>query len=246
MEKFKNNSELKLFQPKDGYCYNSDTMFLYDFIGKFNIKGKVLEVGGGCGVLGLLVKRDFPEINLTIIEKQKIMGEFIKKNLKENNLEADLIVDDFLNTNFKKEFDFIISNPPFYQGTLKSDNEIKRIARYEEYLPMREFFKKVNESLKERGEFIFCYDAKRIDDIIKNLPKPLKVVDIRFMHPRLKKNASLVMIRAKRHAKSMVKIHSPLIGFEGSEYSQEASNIYKKANTNSIKINLGREEIENY
>ena len=225
-----------LYQPKNGYCYNSDTMFLYDFISKFKLKGKVLEVGGGCGVLGLLLKRDFPEINLTFIEKQKIMTEFIKKNLQENKLEAEVIEGDFLKTEFKKEFDFIISNPPFYQGTLKSDNEIKKIARYEEYLPMKDFFEKVNESLKERGEFIFCYDAKRVDDIVKNLPKPLKITDMRFLHPKINKKATLIMVRAKRHAKSMTTVHPPIIGFEGEEYSDEAKNIYKKADTNSIKI----------
>ena len=227
---------MTLYQPKDGYCYNSDTMFLYDFVTKFNIKGDILEVGGGCGVLGLLIKRDFPKISLTFIEKQPVMCEFIKKNIKENNLDADLICDDFLVYEFEKRFDFIVSNPPFYQGTLKSENEIKKIARYEEYLPMKEFFEKVNRLLKERGEFIFCYDAKRIDDIIHYMPKPLKVIDIRFMHPRINKNATLVMIRAKRHAKSMVTIHPPLIGFEKEGYSNEANNIYKKASTKSIKI----------
>ena len=225
-----------LYQPKNGYCYNSDTMFLYDFISKFNIKGNVLEVGGGCGVLGLLIKRDFPKINLTFIEKQKIMAEFINKNLNENNLEAEVIEGDFLEYEFDKNFDFVISNPPFYNGSLKSDNEIKRIARYEEFLPMEKFFNKVNSLLKERGEFIFCYDAKRIDDIISKMPKPLKIIDMRFFYPRINKNATLVLIRVKRHAKSMVAIHPPLIGFEEDEYSKEASEIYKKANTQSIKI----------
>ena len=227
---------MKLKQPQNGYCYNSDTMFLYDFITKFNIKGDVLDVGGGCGVLGLLVKRDFPKINLTLIEKQSIMKEFIQDNIKLNNLEAEVILGDFLEYEFNKKFDFIVSNPPFYQGTLKSENEIKRVARYEEYLPMEKFFKKVNNLLKERGEFIFCYDAKRIDDIILKLPKPLKVIDMRFFYPRVNKNATLVLIRAKRHAKSLINIHPPLIGFEGDNYSKEASNIYKKANTESIKV----------
>jgi tRNA1(Val) A37 N6-methylase TrmN6 len=211
-------------------------MFLYDFITKSNIKGDVLEVGGGCGVLGLLIKRDFPKINLSIIEKQKIMSDFILKNLNENALKAEVINADFLEYGFNKRFDFIISNPPFYKGTLKSENEIIKTARYEEFLPMKEFFKKVNNLLKERGEFIFCYDAKRVDEIILNLPKPLKITDIRFMHPKIDKNASLVMIRAKRHAKSMVSIHPPLIGFDGENYSNEAAEIYKKADTKSVKI----------
>ena len=36
-------------QPKNGYRYNSDTMFLYDFIREGGVRGEVLEVG--CGSL---------------------------------------------------------------------------------------------------------------------------------------------------------------------------------------------------
>jgi tRNA1(Val) A37 N6-methylase TrmN6 len=210
-------------------------MFLYDFVSKFKIYGKVLDVGGGCGILGLLLKRDF-DVELDIVEKQPAMCEFIKKNLTANAQNANLICSDFLDLDCEKRYDFVVSNPPFYKGTLKSDNEIKKIARYEEFLPMKKFFKKVNCVLKERGEFIFCYDAKRVDEIAFNMPNPLKIVDLRFMHPKINKDATLVMIRAKRHAKSMVKVHPPLIAFEGNEYSKETASIYERAATKSIKI----------
>ena len=223
-----------LHQPKNGYCYNSDTLFLYDFITNFPIKKEVLEVGGGCGVLGLLVARDF-KINLTVIEIQKIMAEFIEKNSKKNNIKLDLINDNFLDYQFNKRFDYVISNPPFYNSTKKSDNEIIKIARYDENLPLKQFFDKVNSILTEQGEFIFCYDAKRFDDIIKLLPKPLKITDVKFVYPKKGKIANLVMIRAKRHSKSMIKFHSPIFNFDGDDFSQEAKEVYKKADTLSIK-----------
>jgi len=225
---------LILHQPRDGYCYNSDTLFLYDFITNFPIKKNVLEVGGGCGVLGLLVARDF-KINLTIIEIQEIMAKFIKKNSDKNNIALELINSNFLEFNFNKRFDFVISNPPFYNSTKKSENEIKQIARYDEFLPMKQFFDKVNSILTEKGEFLFCYDAKRFDDIVKNLPKPLKIIDVKFVYPKMGKDANLVMIRAKRHAKSMVKIWSPIFNFDGDDFSDEAKRVYQKANTLSIK-----------
>ena len=225
---------MTLHQPKDGYCYNSDTLFLYDFITNFPIKKDVLEVGGGCGVLGLLVARDF-KINLTIIEIQKIMSEFIEKNSKKNRIDVTIINDNFLEYNFNKRFDYIISNPPFYNSTKKSENEIKKIARYDEFLPMKEFFNKVNSILTEKGEFIFCYDAKRFDDIVLNLPKPLKITDVKFVYPKKGKDANLVMIRAKRHSKSMIKFHTPIFNFDGNEFSEDAKKVYKKANTISVK-----------
>jgi tRNA1Val (adenine37-N6)-methyltransferase len=223
-----------LHQPKNGYCYNSDTLFLYDFITNFPIKKNVLEVGGGCGVLGLLVARDF-KINLTIIEIQKIMADFIAKNSEFNSIDLELINDNFLNYKFNKRFDYIISNPPFYPSNKKSDNEIKQIARYDENLPMKEFFDKVNSVLTEQGEFIFCYEASRFDEVTKMLPKPLKIIDVKFVYPKKGKFANLVMIRAKRHAKSMIKFHTPIFNFDGDEFSDEAKKVYKKANTKSIK-----------
>ena len=223
-----------LHQPKDGYCYNSDTLFLYDFISNFPIKKNVLEVGGGCGVLGLLVARDF-KINLTIIEIQQIMCEFVTKNSIKNGINLELINDNFLKYDFNTRFDYVISNPPFYNSTKKSENEIKKIARYDENLPMKEFFEKVNNILTEQGEFIFCYDAKRFDDIIKLLPKPLKIIDVKFVYPKKGKFANLVMIRAKRHAKSMINFHTPIFNFDGDDFSEDAKKVYKKANTLSVK-----------
>jgi len=211
-------------------------MFLYDFASKFRLRGKVLEVGGGCGVLSLLLKRDFEDLNVTVIEKQEEMYKFLVKNIKENSLDMQALRGDFLEWEFEGKFDFIITNPPFYNGSLKSENEILKVARYEEYLPMKAFFQKANSLLSERGEIIMCYDSKRIDDIILNLPKPLKMTDLRFMYPRITKNATLLLTRLKRHAKSAVTIHPPLIGFEGADYSDEASKIYKKAACKSVKI----------
>ena len=50
-----------LAQLENGYRYNSDTLVLYDFIcsGVGEISGRVLDVGAGCGILGLLLKSDF-------------------------------------------------------------------------------------------------------------------------------------------------------------------------------------------
>ena len=223
-----------LCQPKDGYCYNSDTLFLYDFITNFNIKKKVLEVGGGCGVLGLLVARDF-KIELSVVEIQKVMSDFILKNSQKNSIPLNLINDDFLEVDFNTRFDYLISNPPFYNSTKKSDNEIKKIARYDDYLPMKQFFKKVNSVLTEQGEFIFCYDAKRFDEIVNTLPNPLKIIDVKFVYPKRGKFANLVMIRAKRHSKSMIKFHTPIFNFDNENFSKEANEVYKKANTLSVK-----------
>ena len=100
---------------------------------------------------------------------------------------------------------------------------------------LKKQLEKVNQILKEQGEFIFCYEANRFDEIVKTLPKPLKIIDVQFVYPKKGKFSNLVMIRAKRHSKSVIKFHTPIFNFEGDKFSEEAKQIYKKANTKSVK-----------
>ena len=56
-----------LYQPANGYCYNSDTHFLFNFIcenlKKYkNIKGEFLDIGSGSGILGLLVAKEYEKL----------------------------------------------------------------------------------------------------------------------------------------------------------------------------------------
>ena len=116
---------MQIYQPKDGYCYNSDTLFLHHFAMRFLRKHHVvLEVGAGCGILGMLCARDLP-IHLTMIEKNPKMAELCAQNLRINAIKADLICADFLEFDFLdskssekleskiQSFDIILSNPPF-------------------------------------------------------------------------------------------------------------------------------------
>ncbi|NPA66260.1 MAG: methyltransferase [Epsilonproteobacteria bacterium] len=228
---------MRLYQPESGYCFNSDTIFLYDFISQFTPKGEVLDVGAGCGVLGLLVARDFKKVKISGVEKQDILAKYAKKNAQENGIEYTLHVNDFLALDENKKYDYIISNPPFYHdGVQKSSNEMLFNARYNINLPLEKFFKKVSRILKPSSHFIFCYDESQFGLICAELDKvKMRVVDVRFVHPKKEKNASLVMIHARNGSKSMMKVHPPLFAFEGDSFSDEVQKIYERAQTESIK-----------
>jgi len=75
-----------LYQPESGYCYNSDSIFLYDFIDSFKPKGRVLDVGAGCGVLGLLVARDNKKVKLEAVEKQEPFIHYAQTNARVNKI----------------------------------------------------------------------------------------------------------------------------------------------------------------
>jgi len=229
-----------LYQPESGYCYNSDSIFLYDFINRFKPKGRVLDVGAGCGVVGLLVARDNKNVSLEAVEKQEIFISYAKKNAEVNKIEYKLHESDFLDFICEKKYDYVISNPPFYpEGVQKSENEMLFHARYNVNLPLDAFFKKVSQILNPHSHFIFCYDATQFSNICVALQRvKMRVVDVQFVHPKVDRVASLVMIHARNGSRAQMQVLPPFISFDGLQQSEQALKIYKKASTQSIKCQI--------
>ena len=226
-----------LYQPKRGYSYNSDSIFLYDFISRFNPKGELLDVGCGVGIISLLLTRDF-KIETTIIDKQESMLSYAKHNYALNHLDVDAYHEDFQRYEPSKRFDFIISNPPFYdENVTQSLDEHLNIARYAQHLPIEPFIEKVKKLLKPRGYFIFCYDAKQIDRLLFSLKEnKINPEVIRFVHSKVDRESKLVFIGARMNSKSLTKIMPPLVVFDKeSNYNEEAMGAFERASTHSIK-----------
>ena len=226
-----------LYQPTSGYCYNSDSIFLYDFISRFKPKGKLLDVGCGVGIISLLLSRDF-NIETSIIDKQEKMLHYAVRNFELNQLKETHYLCDFTQLQTEERFDYIISNPPFYDAAVtQSEDTHLNIARYAHHLPIEDFVRRVKTFLKPKGWFIFCYDAKQIDLLLHHLKMVgINPEKIQFVHSKLDRDSKLVMIAARNNSKSMTQILPPFVVFdEKSVYMSNAQKAFDKANTNSIK-----------
>ncbi len=230
---------MTLYQYKDSFRYTSDTMFLFDFILNIGIKGNGLDVGAGCGILGLLLAKH-TNANLTLIEKNQIMAELCKKNSAENSIDVNIVNSDFLDFNSNEKFDFVVSNPPYYKHKIqKTENEHIKMARYDDNLPLELFIKKAYELLKLKGSFLFCYDSSRIGDIfnVVNTLKPKAVVEnLQFLHSRQEKPSKLAFFHIKKDSKAHTKIKEPFIVFQNETYSQKSLEIFLKADCKSVDI----------
>lgn len=224
-------SQLELYQLENGYRYNSDTLFLYDFITD-RIRGEILDVGCGCGILGLLVARDSSVI-LKGIDINPINVQISQYNASVNGITAEFITGDFSEFKSEIKFDFIISNPPFYHSNvIKSPNPHIAKSRYSNSLSLEQFLASCNRNLKPKGVLYFCYDAKQIRDILVLFDKfKLNLTKMKFVYPKINQNAKIVLIEAKKSSKSMCEILPPLVVFNKDEFSIETKEIFKRANT---------------
>ena len=106
----------------------------------------------------------------TVGLKHNILG---KMNLVENSSfknQVEVIHSDFLLCDFTEKFDLIVSNPPFFEKSLKSsgkvESEQKNLARHTESLPFESLLKKVSDLLKEEGDFWIILPVNAADKLI--------------------------------------------------------------------------------
>jgi len=231
---------MQLYQPLDGYRYNSDSIFLYGFISQFKPRGRMLDVGAGSGVLGLLVARDHDGVALEAVELQEEFVYYARKNAEVNKIDYVIHHSDLRRFYPDCHYDYIISNPPFYhEGASRSEHDMIATARSNTSLPLDDFFARVSQLLKPKGHFIFCYDPQQFALLCAALDKVnMRVVDVQFVHPKPDRKASLVMLHVRKNSKSLMKTCPPFFAFDGEVFSKEAQHLYKKAKTHSIKCHL--------
>ncbi|HRF56525.1 MAG TPA: methyltransferase [Campylobacterales bacterium] len=231
-------------QYKTGFRYTSDTMFLWSFALDFIKKGRLLEVGGGSGALGLLLARE-RGLELTIVEKEPRMAHLCSLNAANNNISAKVICEEFARhsdivaKNSDERFDYIVSNPPFYSTSAqKSANDSFLSSRYSDSLPLELFLQQSKKLLKPQGEIIFCYDARELQAIISETAKlkSAALSHIRFVHAKADKAAKLALFRIKNSSRARAEILPPLIVMRDNDYTPQVREIFQAANCKSVDI----------
>lgn len=87
---------------------------------RFKVQGlKILDIGTGSGIIPIVLKKYFPEAEVTSIDISKDALEIAKRNANFHNLEINFVNKDYLNEVFDSSqtdnevYDIIISNPPY-------------------------------------------------------------------------------------------------------------------------------------
>lgn len=229
--------ELVFKQEKRGYRYNIDSFLLYDFVSKENLHDKVLDVGCGCGIIGILLKEKFAKITLRLLDILPQNCALTKYNLSYNNIEAEVFCADFANFNSEEKFDFIVSNPPFYrQGVIPSSNTHKKIGTVASALNLQSFANSSNALLKPQGKLYFCYEVGALQELCVILAQyKIKITKIVFVHKNVHQKARLALIEAKKSSKSPCEVSSFFI-YENDELSAKMQEIYTTIRVKSLDV----------
>ena len=167
------SSGQKIIVNNNLFKITSDPLLLADFC-RENIKksGTLLDIGAGNGILPLLLcNANLTEISA--VEIQKNSFDCLEKNITLNSLSDKIIpyhtdINDFF-PDF--EFDYIISNPPYYRensGSLSKSEEIS-IAKFEIKMTLDNLIVNIKRLLKNHGVFYIIIIPGRLNDVLKSM-----------------------------------------------------------------------------
>lgn len=98
---------------KDKFDYG--TRVLLENIDIHSLCGKVLDLGCGTGVVGLILGTLNKNISIDMVDVNERAIELAKENIKINNLDNNIFVSDVY-SNVDDKYDVIITNPPIRAG----------------------------------------------------------------------------------------------------------------------------------
>ncbi|WP_418124050.1 peptide chain release factor N(5)-glutamine methyltransferase [Chryseobacterium sp. PTM-20240506] len=74
---------------------------------------KILDIGTGSGVIPLVLKKHFPDADVSSIDFSEAALETARRNAVFHELDARFMYGDYLNFKLTENYDVIISNPPY-------------------------------------------------------------------------------------------------------------------------------------
>ena len=192
----------------------------------------ILDIGAGSGILALMLAQ---RSNANLIDGLEIDVEAYEQcvtnfeespwadrlfcyhaSLKEYTNEMDI------------KYDFIISNPPFYNETYTTNDKSRNTARFEAAMPFNELLKSVRKLLSKNGKFCVVVPFESEDKLVE-IGKENSLFCDKILRVRGKKNSVIKRsLMAFSFEKNPVKVKEIYLERKRHVYSKDFINLTKE------------------
>ena len=187
-----------------GFPLSTDSIALSGFV-KLPAKANVLDLGSGCGSLGLLLCARTDDCTVTGIELDENAHRTALKNIAANGLcsRMDSICQDLtaIRTYIQPGgFSCCVSNPPYFSAGPQS--KLLPLARREDACTMEDLFAAAAWALKYGGDFFLVHKPERLAQICACASRnQMEVKRLQLLRHRQDGPISLILVQCRKGGK---------------------------------------------
>lgn len=189
----------------------------------------LLDIGTGTGLLSLMIKQK-NELSIEAVEIDPDAAQQARENVAASPWKPTIHIHhaDVLSYHPEKTFDCIVSNPPFYENELASQEHKKNLAHHSTQLGLSELLAVIHQKLAAKGVFFLLLPYKRIREIETLLTKhqlyiqTLIEVQQSFSHAPFR-----IMLKGSKEKPKEVLVSSISIWNEQQQYTPEFVELLK-------------------
>lgn len=204
MEYLPNGFTLEI--PAGSFPLSTDSMVLSDFVkpGK-----KMLDLGSGCGTLGLLLCARDGNCHVTGIEIEESAHNAALENIGRNNLQSRMnsICADLRQMNALIQagsMDVCLSNPPYFTGGPASKST--PLARREDCCTPEELFRAAAHALRYGGDFFLVHKPERLAQLCGcAVAAGLEPKRLRLVRHQVGGEVTLILLQCRKGGKPGLK-----------------------------------------
>lgn len=192
-----------MLDPSTGaFPLSTDSMLLADFA-KLPRNAKVLDLGAGCGTLGVLLCAKDSGCCVTGVEISDSAHQAALENIRRNHLDSRLssICADLRFVAIEAgSYHCCISNPPYFSSGPASRSH--PVARREDHCSSGELFAAAAKALKYGGDFFLVHKPERLAELILCGAKHhLEAKRLRLIRHREGSEISLILLSFRKGGK---------------------------------------------
>ena len=162
--------QFEIHQDRCAMKIGTDSVLLGSWASIENNPSSILDIGAGTGVLALMMAQRHQSETIDAIEIDDDAYEQCVENFEQSPWGDRLFcyhasLEEFVDE-IEDRYDLIISNPPFYNDTYKSENEQRDLARFSDAMPFRHLIESVSKLLSKNGWFSVVIPFSKEKDFI--------------------------------------------------------------------------------
>ncbi len=210
--------------------FGTDAFLLADFA-KPRHKDKVCDYCTGCGIIAMIMQRNFQPAKIYALEIQQKAYEQVKLSAKESGtLNVEAVLGDLREWRSPEALDLITCNPPYkISGTgAKNDSDAVSIARHEMMCTIQDVCAAAAKNLRFGGRLCVCNRPERLSDVIMAMRENgIEPKRLRTVHKNPETAPWLILVEGRRGGNNFIQIEKPLyVRSADGGISEEMSRIY--------------------